>query len=191
MNREERIYRAMLRVYPRPFLDGYESEMLVAFRDQRRDGGDRHAPWPALLADISRSAPIAWRDYMEDTLHTGVATMKAMAVLATVIGGFEIVNTILELAAGGVGGRRGIALLGLALAIVAGIGLAAAGIALIRRGRDAVSLVTRVSIACLVLFGAAAATRPGLSGAANVAGLGFPLVFLGFLMFNRSSRLSP
>jgi hypothetical protein len=188
MSRDERIYRAILRVYPRPFLRAYENEMLVAFRDRRRDDPHRHPPWPALLADIARSAPSAWRDHIDEDLHTGVAAMKAIAVLATVTGVYEILNTIFELAVGGVAGRGGIALLGLALAVAAGAGLVVSGIALIRRGRDAAKLATGASVACFVLFGVAAVTRAGLSGMASLAGLAFPLLFLGFLIFTRSSR---
>jgi hypothetical protein len=104
-----------------------------------------------------------------------------------VTGVYEILNTIFELAVGGVAGR-GIALLGLALAVAAGAGLVVSGIALIRRGRDAAKLATGASVACFVLFGVAAVTRAGLSGMASLAGLAFPLLFLGFLIFTRSSR---
>ena len=187
MNRDERIYRALLRVYPRSFLDAYESEMLVAFRDQRREACDGHAPWLSLLADLSQSAPIAWRDHIN--LHPKGAAMKAMAVLATMIGVYETLNTLVELTLGGVGARRGFALLGLGLAVAAGIGLLAAGIALLRRGRGAATFAASASVACFVLFGVAAVTRAGLSGMASLAGLAFPLMLLGALMFTRSSRM--
>lgn len=189
MNRGERTYRAMLRVYPRPFLDAYESEMLVAFRDRRRESLDGRAPWLALLADLTRSAPVAWRDHIN--LHTQGAAMKAMAVLATMVGVYETFNTIVELTLGGAGGRRGIALLGLAFAVAAGIGLAAAGVALIRRGRSAATFATGASVACFTLFGVAAVTRAGLSGMASLAGLAFPLLLIGALMFTGSSRMTP
>ncbi len=188
MNRDERIYRALLRVYPRQFLEGYEREMLVAFRDQRRDAGGERSPWPTLLADIGRSAPIAWRDQLDDDLRTGLGAMKAMALLAMAIGIYETLNTITELNVGGVGGRSGIALIGLTLAVAAGIGLVVLGIVLIRRGSDATRLAIRACAVCFVLFGVTAVTRAGLSGMANLAGLAFPLILLGFLAFSRSSR---
>jgi hypothetical protein len=188
MNRDERVYRVMLRIYPRQFLDAYQNEMIVAFRDQRRDARGGHTPWAQLLVDLARSAPTAWRDQLDDDLHTGGGAMKTMAILAISVGIYETLNTIYELSAGGLGGRGGLVLLGLILAATIGVVLAGSGIALIRRGRAAARFATAACIACFVIFAATGMMRAGLSGLATVAGLAFPIILLAFLILNRSAR---
>jgi hypothetical protein len=188
MNRDERVYRVMLRIYPRQFLDAYESEMLVAFRDQRRDTHGGHTPWTQLLVDLARSAPAAWRDQLEDDVHTGAVAMKLIAIVAILVGVYETLNTILELVAGGLGDRGALVLLGLVLAAAIGLVLAGSGIALIRRGRDAARFATTACIACFVIFAVTGLMRAGLSGLATVAGLAFPVILLAFLMLHRPAR---
>ena len=56
MSAGERVYRALLLLYPRAFRREYGAEMLQLSRDQRRDGirHQRHAPFAVL--DLARQA---------------------------------------------------------------------------------------------------------------------------------------
>lgn len=52
----ERIYRQLLRLYPRDFSDEYADEMARLYRDRVRDEGAASV-WLALVADLARTAP--------------------------------------------------------------------------------------------------------------------------------------
>ena len=53
----DRVYAALLRLYPKPFRDEYGPEMLAAFREMRRAG--RSTPllfWTFVVADTVNAA---------------------------------------------------------------------------------------------------------------------------------------
>ena len=50
----ERLYRALLHLYPERFRDRYGSEMLAFYRERRRAGGRR--VWPRILLDLFTTA---------------------------------------------------------------------------------------------------------------------------------------
>jgi hypothetical protein len=75
----ERLYAALLTLYPKPFRDEYSAAMLDTFRDLRASG--RRSPlalWRFVLADVVRSAARA----QLDEYHTG-ARCFALRWLAT------------------------------------------------------------------------------------------------------------
>ena len=52
----ERVYRRLLRLYPRDFADDYADEMTGLYRDRVRGEGATSV-WPTLVADLARTAP--------------------------------------------------------------------------------------------------------------------------------------
>jgi hypothetical protein len=59
----ERVYAALLRLYPKSFRDEYGAEVQAAFRQlQRSTGKSRVAFWSFVAADVARSAAIAQVD---------------------------------------------------------------------------------------------------------------------------------
>ena len=52
----ERVYRRLLRLYPRDFSDDYADEMTHLYRDRVRGEGAASV-WLALVADLARTAP--------------------------------------------------------------------------------------------------------------------------------------
>ena len=113
--------------------------------------------------------------------------MKGMAIVAILIALFELVNTGIELVAGGVSGRSGAELLGIGMIIVALFMLLAAGVNLIRIGRAATTLAIAASVASMVAFGFLGYTQPMLSRLAMLLGIGFPAALLVFLFVNRGN----
>ena len=185
----ERWYRLLLRAYPAPFRAEYAHEMLLAFRQWQRDAAVS-APrfWAAMLWDVARSAPAlrleALRARWSVDLHIMEGAMKAMAILATVVGALEVVNSLVEGIAGGVH-RPGLQLLSVVLGVAGGIVLMVAGIAMLRSGARAFSQAFGMAAACLVAFALIAFVAPVMSGAAMLLGTGFPIVLLAFLFWRR------
>jgi len=189
MSAPERVYALLLRAYPAGFREAYGREMLQLFRDQRREVGARGMRfWSAILWDVARSAPALQLDSFRGRwgvdIQTGGATMKAMAILAVVVGALEMLNTLVEAFAGGLAGRSGVSLLALALAALSPALLAASGIALLIRTRGAVTLARGAALTCLVVFATIAALQPIFSIASTVLGVGFSIALLLFLFRN-------
>lgn len=194
MSAAERTYAMLLRAYPAAFRVAYGREMLLVFRDQRREGARGPAFWAATLWDIVRSAPPeradALRRHWGRDIHLGGTKMKIMASLAVLIGALEIVNTLLEATARGLAGRSSIGLASIALAVVAAVLLVAAGVALLARTRGAATLARAAAFACLVVFAAIAAIRPIFSILATLVGVAFPALFL-VVLYRKSGRDRP
>jgi hypothetical protein len=187
----ERVYRVLLRAYPPRFLRSYEREMLLFFRQRRReDSANEFRFWGTLGSDIARSAPRQWREQFTHVLHTGDAIMKAMAIVAMLVGGVDALNALAEARASGFGGHDALSQVGLALAILAGAVMLAAGIALLRRGRDAASLANLAGIGAICVFAFIGLARPMLSGFAMLLGIGFPVALLIFLFAGRGNGMT-
>ena len=89
----ERVYRRLLRLYPRDFSEDYGDEMMRLYRDRVRGEGATSV-WLALLADLARTAPReqistlvqdvrhAWRTWR----RTPVLALAAMLTLALGVG---------------------------------------------------------------------------------------------------------
>ena len=102
----ERVYRRLLRLYPRDFSDDYAGEMTRLYRDRVRDEGPTSV-WLALLADVARTAPKeqistlvqdvrhAWRTWR----RTPVLALAAVVTLALGVGAntavFSVVHGVL------------------------------------------------------------------------------------------------
>jgi putative ABC transport system permease protein len=101
----ERVYRRLLRLYPRDFSDDYADEMTRLYRDRARSEGA--SVWVALVADLARTAPKeqlstlvqdvrhAWRTWR----RTPVLALAAMLTLALGVGAntavFSVVHGVL------------------------------------------------------------------------------------------------
>jgi hypothetical protein len=72
----ERIYRALLFLYPRRFRRDYRDPLLQLYRDARRD---RAASWLRLTGDVVMSVPVQYKE----TLRT-MSTQTKLVVLAVV-----------------------------------------------------------------------------------------------------------
>ena len=188
--RHERVYRAMLRAYPSRFRTENEQELLRIYRDQQRDGvAEAPGYWPRLIVDVLRSAPREWRDEITTTFQAGGVSMRGLAVVAVLVGAFELFNTFTEIRAGGFNSRDALAQAGLVLALISMIALAAAGVALLRSGRAATRFAQVAAACCIASFAFIGLTRPSLSVLAMILGIGFPVLLLGWAMM--SGRNTP
>ena len=102
----ERVYRRLLRLYPRDFSDDYADEMTHLYRDRVRGEGATSV-WLALVADLARTAPReqistlvqdvrhAWRTWR----RTPVLALAAVLTLALGVGAntavFSVVHGVL------------------------------------------------------------------------------------------------
>ena len=91
MRAAERVYRLLLRAYPAGFRAEYGREMVLVFRDRRRDESARGIRfWSEMIWDVARSAPAlrldAFRIRWEEDIQTGEEKMRTMAILAVLIG---------------------------------------------------------------------------------------------------------
>jgi putative ABC transport system permease protein len=102
----ERVYRRLLRLYPRDFCDDYAEEMTGVYRDRVRGEGAAGV-WLALAADLARTAPReqlstlfqdlrhAWRAWR----RTPVLALAAVLTLAPGVGAntavFSVVHGVL------------------------------------------------------------------------------------------------
>lgn len=185
----ERWYRALLRAYPAAFRAGYEHEMVLLFRQCRLDAAGQPVRfWLALLRDVLRSAPAlrleAARARWSPDLHIREAAMKAMASLATVAGLLEVVNSLIEGAAGWPH-RDAPWLASVCLGVLGGVVLMVAGGVMLRGGRRATPQAFAMAAACLVAFVLIGFIAPVMSGLGMLVGVGFPIVLLAFLLVRR------
>ncbi len=102
MRRSERIYRWLLRLYPRDFRDEYGEEMSLVFRDRAPDGPVRL--WLQVLRDLVFHAPREhWSAFRQD-LRYGVRQVRrspgfsavVIATLAVGIGGTTAVFSVMH-----------------------------------------------------------------------------------------------
>lgn len=184
--RDERIYQLCLLAYPSSFRQSYQREMLLVFRDQRRDGVTQHAGyWISMISDIARNALREWKDELTTHFQSGERQMKGMAIVAVIVAAFELINTSAEIQAGGFAGRDLLSQLSLALVLVCALGLLIAGVSLLRRGQAAVPFARMAAVGCLASFALIGLTRPVLSGLGMLVGVGFPITLLIFLFINQ------
>ncbi len=115
--------------------------------------------------------------------------MRTMAVLAVIVGGLELWNTLAAAAAVGQGGRSATGLAMVVVTTAAAALLLVAGVALLVRGRRAIVFARAAALACLVVFAVLAAVRPGFSIGSMLLGIAFPIVMLILLL--RQTRPEP
>src|SRR5262245_53269949 len=99
----ERVYRRLLRLYPRDFSDDYTGEMSRLYRDRVRTEGAAGV-WLALVADLARTAPReqlstlnmdvrhAWRTWR----RTPVLAVAAVLTLALGVGANTAVFSVVQ-----------------------------------------------------------------------------------------------
>jgi hypothetical protein len=185
MIRAERAYRMLLRAYPERFRAAFGREMTTVFRDRGREL--RASPirfWAEVLIDVARSAPAlrleAARAGMSTRAHDKEVVMIPMAILAVLVGAMEVVNTLVEVAAGGLTNRSALALAAIVLAILAGAALLIAGISMLRRSPRSPVVARTAAVICLTTFALIGLLQPMLSALALLLGIGFPIVLLIF-----------
>jgi putative ABC transport system permease protein len=79
----ERVYRQLMRLYPRDFSDDYADEMTQLYRDRVRGEGPI-VLWPALLADLARTAPKEQISILVQDVRHAWRTWRRTPVLALV-----------------------------------------------------------------------------------------------------------
>ena len=106
MRAADRIYRTLLRLYPREFRDEYGAEMTQTFRDDWADD-PRPRRWLELATDVARSAPQEHAHVLLNDLRYAMRTARrtpafSVAVILTValaIGAntaiFSVVNAVI------------------------------------------------------------------------------------------------
>jgi len=182
MSAAERAYRMLLRAFPARFRAEYGGEMTQLFNDRRRDERGRPVRfWVAIVTDVARSAPSAWREAQGENSYLRGRTMRTMAILAILVGTLEVVSSAAEAAVGGVVLHGGYSLAAGSVAAAAGALLVASAVAMLRGSKGAVALAYGAAIACLAVFALVAAFHPIFSILATILGVGFPVALLVFL----------
>lgn len=104
--------------------------------------------------------------------------MRVLGVFAVLVGGLELLNTVVASGAVSRGGGSGTgALLAFAAGLVSAMLLVAGGALLVRK-QAAIGFARLAALACLLVFAFLAAMRPGFSMASMLLGIVFPLVML-------------
>jgi hypothetical protein len=114
--------------------------------------------------------------------------MKTIGILAVIVGLLELLNTLGAAVGAGRGGTSGVTLVIFIVTIAVAAALLASGVALLARGPRAITFARGAALACLVVFAALAAIRPGFSIASMLLGIAFPIVML--LVIRRTTQRS-
>jgi hypothetical protein len=165
--------------------------MTLAFRDLARDTGTTHPRfWIEIIADVARSAPAQHADARRARRNADVRMeerrMKPMGFLAVAIGLLQAVNAVVELTHGDAAELPGLVV---GLAIVVGLLLVAAGVALLRRTPRAAALAQLAAAAWLVLVVIVRVVHPWMSIFATLLAVVFPIALLVYVWTARSGEL--
>src|SRR5687768_3517398 len=152
---EERLYRALLRLYPADFRQRFGDEMVALFRDSLRDARAGRAPggvagaWLKMLVDVAATAPSEHLRRTRQVAHsissTGLIEARVLGILGVIGGGALLTAFVLDVPSG---------LTALRIAVF-NVGIIAVVIAMLRMG------LTRGSLLALVA-GLAAIAANGL-----------------------------
>ena len=183
----ERAYALLLRAYPPAFRARYGREMALAFRALVRDSDTPGMGfWIGIIADVARSAPAQHADALRARRHANTRVedgrMKTMGVLAVLIGLVQAVNAIVELNAGGTAGWPG---LFVAMAIVLGLLLVIAGVALLAGAASAPTLAQIAAVCWLVLVVLVRTIHPWMSNLSTLLAVVFPIALLAYVWLGR------
>ena len=187
----ERVYRMLLRVYPRSFRSEYGGEMMLLFRDEYRCRNSVALGfWITIVCDVARSATSMWLEELsaraKDYTQIVEVIMKLAGILAVLLGVFGVVNAFAE-AVPGMRGTLGAAyIVALVLGIIAAALLLTAGAALLRSPVSGRHTAIIASLASPVTVVIARLLSPWMSMLALVVGIGFPIVLFVVLWPNRS-----
>ena len=185
--RAERAYALLLRAYPSGFRARYGREMQLTFRDLVRDSGTAGPRfWMRIIADVARTAPSEHADALlarwSSNPRTEESRMKPMGMLAVAIGLLQSVNAIVELTHGGGAGLPGFVVI---LAVVLGILLVVAGVALLRGAAIASTLAALAAICWLALVVIVRAVHPWMSIFSMLLAVVFPIALLVYVWMGR------
>lgn len=189
--RSEQVYALLLRAYPAEFRAAYGREMTLCFRDLRREAGSPGlAFWLQIVNDVARTAPAlrveTLRAQLTPSFRMEEGRMKPMGILAVLIGLLQAANAIVELTAGGAG-RSALPTFTVLLAIVVGLLLVAAGVALVRRAPRAVALARIAAVSWLALVVIIRAVHPWMSIFASLLAVAFPIALLAYVWVARET----
>jgi hypothetical protein len=192
MSAAERAYRLLLRAYPPPFRAAYGHEMMVVFRDQRRERAATGARfWAETVWDVARSAPAlraeAWRARWSESSRTLEGSMKIIAMLTVVLGAFGALNALAE-GITGTGSGATLAsshLLAIVLGGLAGAALLTAGVALLRRTPSSRQTASLAALAALVVGLITRLVHPWMSIFSQLVAVALPIVLLAALYWPR------
>ena len=185
----ERTYRLLLRAYPARFRAAYEQQMLIVFRDMRRERRSGPHFWSRIMWDTLCSAPVIRLEtslarWNEPSHHNG-AIMKTTAILAMLVGALTIANASVEGWVGGVAGHDSQTLVVGGLGVLAGASVVMAGLLLLRRSAGATKRAQVAAMVCLASFVLILVLNPRLSIFANILGIGTPLLLVAWLQVQR------
>ena len=188
----ERVYRLLLRAYPRSFRSEYGGEMMLLFRDEyRRRNSVALGFWTTMVCDVARGATSVWLEELsaraKDYTRIVEVIMKLAGILAALLGVYGVVNAFAEAVPGMRGTLGGAYIVALVLGIVAAALLLTAGAALLRSPVSGRHTAIIASLASLVTVVIARLLHPWMSILALVVGIGFPIVLFVALQWpNRS-----
>ena len=189
----ERVYRLLLRAYPRSFRSEYGGEMMLLFRDEYRS---RNAAglgfWTTMVCDVARSATSMWLDVLsaraKDYTRIVEVIMKLAGILAVLLGVFGVVSALAEAVAGMRATPSGAYVLAVSLGVIAAALLLTAGAALLRSPVSGQHTATITLLASLVIVLIARLLHPWMGMLALIVGIGSPIALLAALYWpNRRS----
>jgi hypothetical protein len=190
----ERVYRLLLRAYPRSFRSEYGGEMMLIFRDEYRIGKAATLRfWATMVSDVARSATSMWFDVLrsrvKDYTRIVEVIMKLAGILAVLLGVYGVVNTLVEAVPGMRGTPGGAYIMAVVLAIIAAALLLTAGAALLRSPVSGRHTAVIASLASLVTVVIARWLHPWMSMLALIVGILLPIALLAALQW--PSRRGP
>jgi len=184
----ERVYRLLLRAYPRSFRTEYGGEMMLLFRDEyRRRNAAALGFWTIMVCDVGRSATSMWLEELsaraKDYTRIVEVTMKLAGILAVLLGVYGVVNALAEAVPGMRGPLGGAYIVAVVLGIIAAALLLTAGAALLRSPVSGRHTAIIASLASLVSVVITRLLHPWMSMLGLVVGIGFPIVLFAALQW--------
>jgi hypothetical protein len=185
----ERRYALLLRAYPAEFRASYGREMMLLFRDLRREGRGGVGWWRELVLDVLRSAP---RRRLEGLLSPNwEAGMIPIAILTILVGAVEAAGALTELLSSLLHPRGGgLSMTGSALGVAAAALLIGAGVALLRRSPGAVPFARAAAVTSILVTLLISYVIPMMGYFAQILGIGLPVILLVYLHRAGPSGLS-
>jgi hypothetical protein len=182
----ERVYRLLLRVYPRDFRSEYGREMTLLFRDEyRMRDATALAFWARMVWDAAHSAMSMWVGVWlargKEYTRTFEVIMKLAGTLAVLFGVFGALSALAEGVAAVRGTLGGAYLLAILLGGTAAALLITAGAALWRSKLSGRQTATIALVASLVIIVIARLTFPWMSTFSQLIGIGLPIALLAAL----------
>jgi hypothetical protein len=186
----ERVYRLLLRVYPRDFRSEYGREMTLLFRDEyRMRDATAFAFWASMVWDAAHSAMAMWVDAWlargKEYTRTIEVIMKLAGTLAVLFGVYGALSALVEGVAAVRGTLGGAYLLAILLGGAAAALLITAGAVLWRSKLSGRQTATIALVASLVIIVIARLTFPWMSTFSQLIGIGLPIALLAALHWPR------